>query len=396
MIYFSRIEARTSVILMFYFISLILFASISAQEQSSYTCLLAFVIEPCINDGQNLWCTFSLNSTERRNTCDLSSISLIFTTFHIELFIIPQYYHQLPLRKDIFITKLIIETDIVNDTYKYLHWLSIPVLSLELSKDIYKLEIIHEIDNIQVTSIVSSLNKSYWHLSLWPIKRNVCHRTNSNMDDNWTRKYDCPREDTPEKLRNCGHTYVCLDDYPCYFTGYKRLVCEINIFGLYSTFKMFDKITQYETIYIIISNIYLHILHQINHDSFVFDKQSAIPNYIAKQIIIVISVGVVQISTKLFNISNQLTFRIEHSSCENKQLILDIVGVDNNSFRDNLRDYTTTLTGGIGCQLDETDATMIDQFKPHIVSSEDTEVQIGRSVYLTYVITGLLPFTIQW
>ncbi|CAF0861317.1 unnamed protein product [Adineta ricciae] len=376
--------------------SLSLLISIFAEEQTNQTCLLPFVTRPCINDGRNLRCTFSLDSFERRNTCDVLSARLIFTTYHVELFIIPQYYQQLTLSQENFIRKLIIEPTNLNGTYKYLHWLLIPVLSLEISTNTPNFEIIHEIDEITVTHSISALNKSYWHLNLWPIKRSVCYRTYLNSTNLRTNKYDCPLSDG-YRLLLCGQTYVCLAGHPCYYTGYHQLVCQINVLHSHMLFNTLDTSTQYETIYIDVSNMNPYTLHTIREDSFILNENSMMPKYIAKQIVIVIRAGTIQISAKLLGTSRQLQIRIEHDSCATKNVIIDILENEDDHFRNNFFDYKTTSTGANGCHLNENiNQTTRHLFEPSIRLENYTLVHAGQSATLVCLVSALTPFTIEW
>ncbi|CAF0853593.1 unnamed protein product [Adineta ricciae] len=375
--------------------SLSLLILIFAEELTNQTCLLPFVIRPCVNDGRNLWCTFSLDSFERRNTCDVLSVALIFTTFHVELFIIPQYYQQLALSKENFIKKLIIESTIINGTYKYLHWLLIPVLSLEISTNTPNFEIIHEIDDITITHSINALNKSYWHLNLWPIQRSVCYQTHLNSTNLRTNKYDCPKPRVYHHLL-CGYTYVCLNGHPCYYTGYQRLVCQIKVLHFQMRFNTLDNSTQYETIYIDVSNMHPYILHKVHEDSFILNKNSVMSKYIAKQIVIVIHAGIIQIFAKLLETSRQLQIRIEHDSCATKNVIIDILENEDNYFQNNLFDYKTTSTGAHGCHINENINQTRHLFRPTIQLRNPTLVHAGQPATLICIVSGLLPFTIEW
>jgi len=289
---------------------------------------------------------------ERRKTCDLSSVSLIFTTSHVELFVIPEYYNQLILANEHVINKLIIEPDIINQTFTYLHYSTIPILSIEIPIDMHKFEIIHETDNLQITR---TLNNQYWHLKMWPIKRSTCKLTTVSMYNFTTLRHSCPQYGNYVTFKVCGYTYVCLDDEPCYFTGYKQLVCQTSIFRPWMQFEMLPSTSEYETIFIKIRDYDLYAIHQIHQDTFIINTNSIEPIFITKRVVFIISTGILQISAKLFDYSDDFQVRIEHPRCTEKRFVLDILDDDKDIINVHLFDYTTTVNGGIGCHLNTTE-----------------------------------------
>jgi len=320
-------------------------------NQKNQTCLLPFVTKPCINDGQNLSCTFSLDSSERNKTCDLSSISLIFTTFHVELFIIPQYYNQfIPTYKQI-ITKLIIEPNVTNRTYEYLHWPDLRILSIEIPIDIHEFIIIHDKNNLDITRIRNHLNNEYWHLKIWPTKSGKCESTVLTMYNITTTVYDCPYHVNYGNLYMCGSQYACLDNNPCYATGYRQIVCRSNMIRSKAKFEALYNIPQYETIFIDALYNSLSVFHQIDQETFIIDENSSKPVFITKRLVVIISTGILQISPSLFNNPNDFQVRIEHGKCNEGQFLLDILNDTEPSVTANFIDYTSATTGAVGCHL---------------------------------------------
>ena len=326
-------------------------ASLSKSfDQKNKTCLLPFVTKPCIDDGQNLSCTFSLKSFERNKTCNLSSVSLIFTTSHIELFIIPQYYNQFILIDKYFITKLILKPDI-NNTYEYLHWPKIRILSIEISIDIPEFRIIHDVHYVNITRT----QNQYWHLQIWATKYDECQKTIFRMYNITTEQYPCPYYYHRQTVDVCGITYACLDGTPCYFTGYKQIVCEIEIFGPLTKFESFRNISQYETIFINLLRDHQDTLHVINRKVFIINEDPNKPIFITKRLVIIISSGIIQVSPELFNSYNDFQVRIEYKTCDRGQFVLDILDFSNSSIFVDLFDYTAAASGGIGCRLNYTE-----------------------------------------
>jgi len=321
------------------------------SNQKNQTCLLPFVTKPCINDGQNLSCTFSLNSSERNKTCDLSSISLIFTTSHVELFIIPQYYNQfIPTDKHI-ITKLIIKPNIINRTYEYLHWPDLRILSIEIPINIHEFIIIHDKNNLDITRIRNHLNNEYWHLQIWPTKSGKCERTVLTMYNITTTLYNCPYHINYDKLDLCGSQYACLDYNPCYATGYRQLVCRVNIIRSKARFEARYDIPQYEIIFIDILYNSSSVLHEIDQETFIIDKNSSKPIFITKRLVVIISSGILHISSRLFNSPDDFQVRIQHGKCNEGRFLVDILNDTKPSVTANFIDYTSAKTGAIRCRL---------------------------------------------
>lgn len=342
-----------SFFIIIYFHLIVQFLS-KPSDRKKHTCLLPFVTKPCINDGQNLSCTFSLYSSERNKTCNLTSVSLVFTTLHIELFIIPQYYNQLiPTYKHI-ISKLIIQPNVLNHTYEYLHWPDLRILSIEIPVNVEKFVIIHDKNNLDITRIRNKLNqREYWHLQIWPTTSDKCERTVLTRYNITTMLYDCPYHISYDRSNLCGLQYACLDDNPCYATGYRRLVCRANIIHLKARFEALQTISHYETIFINILHNSSTVLHEIDQEAFIIDDNSNELAFITKRLVVVISTGILRISSKLFDNSKDFQVRIEHGPCDERQFLLDIQNDTKPSLTHNLVDYTTAKTGAIGCQINE-------------------------------------------
>jgi hypothetical protein len=332
------------------FIPLVSASLLKRSEQKNTTCLLPFVTKPCINDGQNLFCTLSLDSSERNNTCNLSSVSLIFTTSHFELFIIPQYYNQFILIDKYFITKLIFEPDnISNGTFEYLHWPMIRISSIEIPVDIHEFIIIHDMHYVDITRT----QNQYWHVQIWPTKHNECQRTVFQMYNITTKQYACPYHYERRTVDACGVTYACLDGIPCYLTGHRQLVCQIDVLRSSTKFQTFRNISQYEKIFVDLLYSNQDTLHTIELKTFMINQDSLEPMFITKLLVVIISSGIIQVSATFFSSYEDFHVRIEHNTCNDGQFILDILDDTEPSTFVDLFDYTTTKTGGIGCRLDK-------------------------------------------
>jgi hypothetical protein len=292
-----------------------------------------------------------LDSSERKHTCNLSSIALIFTTSHVELFIIPHYFNQLISINKHVITKLIIEPNITNRTFEYLHWSDIRILSLEIPTDIQEFRMIHDKNNLDISRTRNHLNKQYWHLQIWPTKSGKCENTVFNMYNVTTTHYECPYYINYAGLSICGTVYACLDHAPCYSTGYKQLVCRINIIRPGIEFEGLSNFPQYDTIFISVLHEGWSMLHEIDQETFIIDTNSSKPIFITKRLVVTIRAGILRISSKLFDNPDDFQVRIEHGRCTEGQFLVDIVNDTEPSVTIHFIDYTSTQTGAIGCRL---------------------------------------------
>jgi hypothetical protein len=355
-------------LILFYFrlfIPLISNAQLIHSNQEKQTCLLPYVTKPCINNGKDLSCTFSLNSSERNKTCDLSSVPLFFTTTHIELFLISKYYDQIILADYHTITKLILQLNATNRRYEYSHWFYVRILSIEMPVDSNEFMIIHEIRSLLVTHHVDKFNKQYWHLLVMPTKCGQCERTVFNTISNKTQPYLCPYNNRRSKGRMCGVEYACLNNNPCYFTGYRELVCQIDKLDWSMNFQTHDNTSQYETIFIDVLDHNSETEHTIQKNTFVAKNNYDNTIFVTKKLILIISVGILHISARFFDSVHDFQVRIEHSSCADGKFVMDIV--DDTASFDNFEmieytaslknvdiiDYTSAKTGGSECLLNK-------------------------------------------
>lgn len=320
------------------------------SEKSNHTCLLPFVTKPCINDGKYLLCTFSLNSFERSLTCNFTSRSLIFTTSDIELFVIPQYYHQFLQTEKIVIEKLIIEPNLRNYTYEYLYWPDFRILSIEIPIDIGVFIIIHDKDILDISRIRNNLNeKEYWHLQIWPGKSGECERTVLTKYNITTTLYKCIYYNEYLGYELCGLRYACLGRYPCCNTGYRRIVCQVYTTYPEIKFTAFNNVSQYETIFINILPGSSSLLHTIEQKPFIIGYNNDKPKYITKRLIMIMSTGFLQMSSKLFDNSEIFQVRIEHDKCNKRQFMLYTIDTIKYSLMENFVDYTSSQTRAFGC-----------------------------------------------
>ncbi len=339
--------------ILFFLISY-LFVSFGSKR-SDRTCLLPFVTKPCINDKQNLSCTFSLNSSERNKTCNLSSFALIFTTLHVELFIIPQYYDQIISINKHYITKLIIEPNISNHTFEYLHWSDIRILSIEIPTNIQKFVLIHDEKILDISRTRNYLNKQYWYLRIWPAKSGRCEKTVFTTDKFTTTLYSCPYFVDNYDIEVCGVSYACFDQKACYNTGYKRLVCRTDRIRPRIQFQGVSTIPQYDTIFISVYQKYGYTIHDIDQETFTNHNNSDKPLFVTKHLVVIINNGILQISPKLFDNPDDFQVRIEHGQCNLEKFQVDILNDTVPSLTSNFIDYTSNRIGAIGCRLNITE-----------------------------------------
>jgi len=249
------------------------------------------------------------------------------------------------------ITKLIIEPNVTNRRYEYLHWPDLRILSIEIPIDIHEFVIIHDRNNLGITRNRNHLNNQYWHLQIWPSKSGKCESTIFTMYDVKTTRYDCPYYINYHRLDMCGFKYACLDYNPCYATGYRQLVCRINIIRSGVKFEALYNIPQYETIFIGVLHNSSSALHEIDQETFIIHKNFSKPVFITKRLVVIISAGILQISSRLFDSPDDFQVRIEHGQCNEGQFLVDMFNDTEPSVTVNFIDYTSTKTGAIGCRL---------------------------------------------
>ena len=335
------------------FVPLILNSQSVQSNQKTQTCLLPFVTKPCINDGENLSCTFSLDSSERNKTCELSSVSLIFTTSHIELFVISKYYNQIISADNDHITKLILQPNGLNRTYEYNYWFYLRILSIAMRADLNEFVIIHEVRNLDVIRPDSQFNDHYWRLKILPTQCGSCHRTVINMNSITTTNYACPYANRYPRERICGFDYACLNNNPCYFTGYRQLVCQTDTLEWSTRFQRHNDILQYETIFIDVLDDNPNAIHRIQQSAFVANGNPNNSIFLTKHLVFVVKTGILHLSARFFRSPRDFQVRIEHGNCSNRQFVLDIYDDNESSINVNMIDYTSGKTGGSECRLDK-------------------------------------------
>jgi hypothetical protein len=282
-------------------------------------------------------------------------MTLIFTTSDIELFVIPQYYNQIISIKENFISKLIIEPNITNYTFEYLHWSPIRILSIEIPIDIHEFILIHDENNLEITRTRNKFNKEYWYLLIWPSKSGLCEKTVFTVNNFTTTPYNCSYFGD-YGMEVCGVSYACLDHKVCYTAGYRRLVCQIDMIRSKSKFQPISTISQYDTIFISVYHKYSYVLNEVDQKIFLNPKNNSDqPLFVTKNLVVIITNGFLQVSSTLFDNPDDFRVRIEHGECSIEKFQVDILNDTVPSITDNFIDYTSNRIGAIGCQLNITE-----------------------------------------
>ena len=337
--------------MIFIFFLILSFSSFIALESLNNTCVLPFVTQPCVIDGENLFCTFSLNSFERNRTCGLKSMNLIFTTFHVELFLIPDYYRLIFSRNQLVISKLIIEPNITNCTFEYFHKLDIQIFAIEIPMDNYQFVLIHQRNSFQITQTRTHLNRSYWHLEMVPGLCDICDRTIFTMNNHTTMQYKCPHVSDDMKEPFCGVFYACFHGTVCHATGYRRLFCLIHVIRPWMKFYELLNISQYEIIFISFIQQNPEYFYEINRDIFMNNQSSKMSRFKTKHLVVIVNKGILHLTSKLFDHPDDFHVRIEHGECKSKGFHLDFINNTSKSFSNHFIQLKTGLTGAVGCSL---------------------------------------------
>lgn len=332
------------------FLVILSFSKLILSESERSTCLLPFVIETCLIDGKNLSCTFSLNSFERNRTCLLKSMNLIFTTFHVELFLIPVYYHLIFSKHPWVISKLIIEPNITDDTFEYLHRVDIRIFAIEIPAENYQFALIHQRDSFEITQIRNHHNRTYWHLEFLPGRIDSCDRTVFTMTNYTTMHYKCPHM-FDEQF--CGMFYACFDRTLCHATGYRRLFCLVQMIRPWMQFSELWNISQYEFIFLSLIEQNSEYFHEINREIFMNNQTSSNnqSRFKTKHLVVIINNGILHLTSNLFDDPEDFHVRIEHGQCHPKGFYLDIVNETFKAFENHFIQWKTGIKGALGCTL---------------------------------------------
>ena len=335
-----------------FFLVLLSFSSFVALfNPKNETCLLPFVIKPCLTDRQILSCTFSLDSSERTRTCRLLAKNLIFTTFHLELFLIPTYYDLIFRYDQRIITKLIIEPNVSKCTFEYLHWTEIRILSIEFPADDYQFALIHQKNTLDINRTRNDFNQTYWHLQMMIGTCDACERTVFTLTNFTTMFYECPHMSYEPRRRICGDFYACFHDRICHATGYRRLVCLVNIIRPWMHFFELSTMSQYEVIFIGFLQSHPNSFHAINETAFARDRSTDGFLFQTKRLVVVIDKGILHLSSKLFNYPEYLQVGIEHGPCHADGFRVDILNEASNSISDKFLQLDKVTIGAVGCHL---------------------------------------------
>jgi hypothetical protein len=116
-------------------------------------------------------------------------------------------------------------------------------------------------------------------------------------------------------------------------------------------FEALYNIPQYETIFIGVLHNSSSALHEIDQETFIIHKNFSKPVFITKRLVVIISAGILQISSRLFDSPDDFQVSIEHGQCNEGQFLVDMFNDTEPSVTVNFIDYTSTKTGAIGCRL---------------------------------------------
>lgn len=319
----------------------------TSQSGNDQSCWLPYVTEPCQSVNRSLTCSFSWNSSERRNTCNLSSLSLIFSTADYELFLVRKYLHQILTTERQDIRKLILLPTGVNRTCTYSFWLSIFVWSIEIPIiSSNTVRIIHELDNLTSVQHRDQRNRSSWNVQISRDHRHTCQMTTFSSHQVESQPFICPFD--AAAMNRCGTDYACLQGEPCFYTGDRQLTCRIVVLMSDMVFLRQSDAVQYESILLDVKNEDVSALHVVQLETFFNESRT---NFVTKRLIIAISKGILQTTSAFFEYRSNFQVRIEHGTCDEGTFLLDIIDDSNRSVSASLVDYISGETGGLNCRL---------------------------------------------
>lgn len=294
------------------------------EIEPSNECFLPFVTEPCSYDHHHLWRTFSINSTEIRRTCDLSSSLLIFTTLNIESFLIDGYFDQIIPRSENMIEKLIVDlkpiTVDVKLTLKFPIW--IRFIEIPLNNVTFSISYIK--DSLFYSKRQNTTSGKSFLFGLLPSVRTVYH--NMIIDNGTLHTSPLPSEffKIRDELNLCGNDLACLNENPCLFVSPHRLLCDVYELNLELVFRPEFGVTKYETVFL---NVYQKdptVVHLLNRTSFITNSSVSPVTFAMNNLVIIMRAGNLTIGGIFFCSSDEIHVRIEHAGCNNDHFLIII------------------------------------------------------------------------
>ena len=311
------------------------------------SCWLPYVTEPCQSVNRSLICSFSWNSSERRKTCNRSSLSLIFSTTDYELFFVTKYLHQILTTEKQDIRKLILLPTGVNRTCTYSFWLNVFVWSIEIPTiSSNTVRIIHDLVNLTSVQHRDQRNRSSWNVQISGDRWHTCQVTSVSSYQVESRPFICPFD--ASAVNRCGTAYACLQGEPCFHTGDRQLTCRIVALASNMVFLRQSDAIQYESILLDVTYEDVSALHVLELETFVDESRT---KFVTKRLIIAISKGILQTTSAFVEHRKDFQVRIEHGTCDEGTFLIDIIDDSNRSVPISLVDYISGETGELKCRL---------------------------------------------
>lgn len=323
--------------------------NLGSNSNVSGHCHLPFVTEPCAYDTRYLRCTFALNSTERNKTCDLDQLSLIFSTFDIELFMIDAYHNQI-LRREHVIEKLILKSTSANVNLTYTLDFFITILFIEIPVSKNKVQLIHKADAIFVFHPTNTSKNQTWLIRLLPSRASTYNISTFHRNTFSTGSTFCDEIDDDTCPSQCGKMFSCLDDERCLFTGDNRLICATKNLKKELEFVAHRQSQPNMRIFLDVLETRANYTHKIKRTQLinvVKSKEKKKPSVINK-LVIVMRGGIIEAKAALFN-RTDFSVQIEHSGCDGTNFLLFIDPSPEAIGRMNLINYITGRREDFGC-----------------------------------------------